>query len=167
MAATPANNPNNDTPPARGFIARGGVWVLAQIPLLIAAYALPLAERAPAPLPLRVAGIIGIMIGLILTAVALAQLRRALTPFPEPRAAGELRTDGLYAWVRHPVYSGLILAAAGWGLYWASAWGAITTVALFLFFDRKAAREERALARRYAGYKDYAARVRKLLPGVY
>ena len=167
MAATPADNPDNDTPPARGFIARGGLWVLLQIPLLIAAYVLPLAERAAAPPALRVLGVIGIVGGLLLTAAALAQLRRALTPFPEPRADGELRTDGLYAWVRHPVYSGLILSAAGWGLYCASPWGAITTVTLFVFFDRKAAREERALARRYAGYKDYAARVRKLVPGVY
>lgn len=167
MAITPPENSDRNTSAPHGFIARGGVWVLAQIPLLIAAYALPLADRAEAPQALRILGAVGVVGGLVLTAVALLQLRRALTPFPEPRADGALRTDGLYAWVRHPVYTGLILAAAGWGLYCASAWGALTTAALFLFFDRKAAREERALARRYGDYRAYAARVRKLLPGIY
>lgn len=167
MAQAPSKNRDRDAPEARGFIARGGLWVVAQIPLLIAAYALPLADRAVAPQALRLFGAIAVAGGFMLTAIALLQLRRALTPFPEPRADGALRTDGLYAWVRHPVYTGLILAAAGWGLYCASAWGALTTAALFLFFDRKAAREERALARRYGDYPAYAARVHKLLPGIY
>lgn len=166
MAITPPDHPDRDLSAPRGFIARGGLWVVAQIPLLLVAYALPLADRAPAP-ALRLLGAIGVVAGLLLTAIALLQLRRALTPFPEPRADGALRTDGLYAWMRHPVYTGLIVAAAGWGLYCASAWGALTTAALFLFFDRKAAREERALARRYGDYPAYAARVRKLVPGIY
>lgn len=113
------------------------------------------------------AGVVAVMVGLLMSIVALLQLRSALTPFPEPRAQGALRTDGLYAWVRHPVYTGLILAAAGWALYCASAWGALTTAILFLFFDRKAAREERALARRYSEYAAYSARVPKLIPGIY
>lgn len=167
MAITPPENPDRNLSAPRGFIGRGGLWVVAQIPLLLAAYALPLADRVAAPPALRILGAIGIAGGLTLTAVALLQLRRALTPFPEPRADGALRTDGLYAWVRHPVYTGLIAAAGGWGLYWASAWGALTTAALFIFFDHKAAREERALARRYNEYAAYAMRVRKLIPGIY
>ena len=163
----PSGHPQRDATPAHGFVARGGWWVLAQIPLLILAYALPLADRTTAPAIFRILGGGAIVAGLFLSVVALLQLRRALTPFPEPRADGALRTDGLYAWVRHPIYTGLIVASMGWGLYCASALGALTTAALFLFFDRKAAREERALAHRYGGYAAYAARVRKLIPGIY
>lgn len=160
--------PNHSAPTiARTFVARGGLWVLAQIPLLVLAYWLPLAHRAAGPRALTLIGSIAIVFGMGLTLISLLQLRRALTPFPEPRPDGALRTDGLYAWVRHPVYAGLITVAAGWGLYCASVWGLATTAALFLFFDRKASREERALARRYPDYGAYAARVKKLLPGIY
>lgn len=150
-----------------GFIARGGVWVLGQIPLLILAYWLPLATRTAAPRAVMSMGLIVLIAGMTLSLVALLQLRRALTPFPEPRADGALRTDGLYAWVRHPVYTGLIIVAAGWGLYCFSPWGIATCGALLIFFDRKASREERALNRRYPNYGAYAARVNKLLPGIY
>lgn len=150
-----------------GFVARGGMWVLAQIPLLILAYWLPLATRAAAPSFLATIGLIVLIGGMTVSLIALLQLRRALTPFPEPRVDGALRTDGLYAWVRHPVYTGLIVVAAGWALYCYSPWGIATCGALLVFFDRKASREERALSRRYPHYAAYTARVKKLLPGIY
>lgn len=161
------SNASDSPPVAKGFVARGGLWVLAQIPLLVLAYWLPLTHRAVGPRALTTLGLVAVAIGVALTTIALLQLRRALTPFPEPRDGGTLRTDGLYGWVRHPVYAGLIVTAAGWGLYTFSAWGIATTAALFFFFDRKASREEHALARRYRDYPAYAARVKKLLPGLY
>jgi protein-S-isoprenylcysteine O-methyltransferase Ste14 len=69
--------------------------------------------------------------------------------------------------VRHPIYSGLILAALGWA-FWVHGWLTIGyVVVLFVFFDIKSRREERWLAEKYAGYEAYRKRVHKLIPFVY
>jgi protein-S-isoprenylcysteine O-methyltransferase Ste14 len=94
-------------------------------------------------------------------------LGSALTPFPRPLASGRLRQSGAYAWVRHPIYGGLVLASLGWSLSWLSLPGLLCSVVVFLFFDRKSAFEERLLRARFPEYAGYAQRVRKLLPRIY
>lgn len=59
---------------------------------------------------------------------------------------------GAYSLVRHPIYSGLILAAFGWALLRGSPLGLIYGVVLLVFFDLKARREERWLAAKFAAY---------------
>ena len=78
-----------------------------------------------------------------------------------------LVTIGPYALVRHPIYSGLILAAFGVGLVvhgWLTLAYALT---LLLFFDIKSRREERWLSGKFSGYDAYRKRVRKLIPWLY
>ncbi len=43
--------------------------------------------------------------------VAATALGRGLTAAPLPNSHAELRTGGLYRFVRHPIYSGLLLFA--------------------------------------------------------
>ena len=78
-----------------------------------------------------------------------------------------LRQSGIYAWVRHPIYGGLVLASLGWSLSWLSLPGLLFSVVVLLFFDRKGAFEERLLRARFPEYAGYARRVRKLLPWIY
>lgn len=152
------------------FTARGGWWVAAQVPVLIGAALIPLATGAGALMPgqgLQWAGVAATMLGLAITAAGLLALGDALTPFPRPRQNAALRTHGIYARVRHPVYGGLIIASLGWSLWWLSALGAVYALLVFVFFDRKSAREEIWLAAKFPGYADYRRRVRKLIPLVY
>jgi protein-S-isoprenylcysteine O-methyltransferase Ste14 len=85
---------------------------------------------------------------------------------PEPRATARLVTTGPYAYVRHPMYTAVMLAslalAAGWNtpLHW------IALVALVVVLWVKAAREERLLAARFPGYAAYAARTPRFLPSL-
>ncbi|HEY3007511.1 MAG TPA: NnrU family protein [Micromonosporaceae bacterium] len=64
------------------------------------------------------AWLIGIAV-LMIAAASLAvmagavELGRGLTVSPLPPAAAQLRTTGVYACVRHPIYSGLLLGGAG------------------------------------------------------
>jgi protein-S-isoprenylcysteine O-methyltransferase Ste14 len=107
-----------------------------------------------------------------LTGVALfVWARRALggsfTIFPRPKPGARLVTDGPFALVRHPIYSGAILAFAGCSLAF-SPWGLAATLVLALVWAGKARVEERHLAERFPEYADYRRRVRKrLLPLVY
>lgn len=86
---------------------------------------------------------------------------------PHPRDNSELRTNGVYRFVRHPIYGGLILCAAGYAMLFPSALEIALVLCAILFFDRKATREEGWLRDRYSTYEEYAKDTRKLFPWLY
>lgn len=152
------------------FLARGGLWVIAQVPVMIGALALPWyagAGRIDSASFVALTGIALTVLGVLMLAAGIAALGRDLTPFPRPLGHARLRRGGVYALVRHPIYAGLILASLGWALAWQSIAGIVFTLFVFLFFDRKSAHEETFLRARYNDYGDYTRRVRKLIPGIY
>ncbi|MEG3860532.1 methyltransferase family protein [Microcoleus sp. herbarium12] len=106
-------------------------------------------------------------IGLIFIIKGLIDLGKNLTPLPYPREDGELVQTGIYRIVRHPLYSGLILAAFGWTLWQMSLSHLIATAILLIFFDIKANREETWLTQKYPDYLEYRQRVKKIIPGIY
>jgi protein-S-isoprenylcysteine O-methyltransferase Ste14 len=80
-----------------------------------------------------------------------------------------LRTNGLYRWMRHPSYTGMLLIFAAVGLYqrnWIS-------LAILLIFPTAALIyrihvEELALTEAFGSqYVDYSKSTRRLLPGIY
>lgn len=160
-----------DKPGTKTFTERGGWWVLAQIPLLIIAYLMPLWFGRSVPFThldvISVAGLILLGAGILQSAAGVVAMGRVLTPFPCPVEHGELRTSGAYSLVRHPIYSGILFMALGWSLYRFSVPGVVFDGLLFVFFDRKAAREEQWLIERFPAYAAYRKRVRKLIPGIY
>jgi protein-S-isoprenylcysteine O-methyltransferase Ste14 len=149
------------------FAARGGWWVAAQLPMLSLAAALPPWAAGTWPMPVRVSGWALFALGLLVSAAAALSLGRSLTPFPRPRADGQFCGRGLYRRVRHPIYTGVLVASLGWALAWQSLAGLLFLPLLFVFFDLKARREERWLAERYPEYRGYCRNVRRFFPGVY
>jgi len=105
--------------------------------------------------------------GLVAAALGLVSLREVLTAAPRPVEGGRLIESGIYGLVRHPIYTGIIAAATGFGLVTASLPALLVALAFLLFFDRKARREEAWLLAAYPGYAAYRRRVRKLVPFVY
>lgn len=150
----------------KGFVARGGLWVAAQVPLLAAVAVLAPYTGALLDGPLSLLAYALLAAGIALGAWSASALGRALTPYPRPLEGEPLRTEGPYRFVRHPIYSAVLLLAAGWALLWQSDWGALVLAALYVFFELKAAREERWLEETHAGYAAYRARVRKLIPWI-
>ena len=113
-----------------------------------------------------VASILGLS-GLIFIIKALIDLGKNLTPLPYPRENGELVQTGIYGIVRHPLYSGLILATLGWTLFQMSLSHLIASALLIILFEIKANREEAWLTKKYPAYSEYRQRVKKLIPGIY
>ena len=112
----------------------------------------------------------GIAIGLLaclIMAIAAINLGRNLTPLPHPKDDSVFIQSGLYQYVRHPIYFGVLLAALAWLLIFPGLYVLAYSICLFLFFDIKARREEVWLVERFSSYKDYQARVKKLIPGIY
>src|SRR3972149_6393764 len=72
---------------------------------------------------------------------------------------GELVTNGLYARVRHPQYTGLFLITAGMLVQWPTIITVATWPALIVIYSRLARREEREAEARFGqAYRGYAAR---------
>ena len=86
---------------------------------------------------------------------------------PEVKAGAELVTRGPYRRLRHPMYTALILVAAGLVAIDPRLPRIALLVALFFVLNAKAAREEALLAERFPQYRDYMARAARFLPGVY
>jgi protein-S-isoprenylcysteine O-methyltransferase Ste14 len=150
---------------------RGGGWVAVQ-GILIAAILLSAFAGGEWPDRLEpaadAAGALLLALGIGLLAGGSAALGRALTPFPAPRRAGELRTTGVYGRIRHPMYGGGILAALGWSAIFATLLGLALTAALALFAELKARREELWLEEEHPAYRDYRRRVpRRFIPFVW
>ncbi len=152
------------------FVARGGLWVLAQVPVLLLSAVgsvwFGTGHFIPRH-PLAVAGAAVVMLGVLLCVWGLTGLREALTPFPKPLYDASLRRTGAYRLMRHPIYAGLMLASIGWALWWLSAAGLLYAAAVAIFFDRKAAHEEIWLREKYPEYADYERQVKKFIPGIY
>jgi len=114
--------------------------------------------------------ILGLALGAAGGLLVLAGVNRLgtnLTAVPYPKDDASLVTSGPYHFVRHPIYSGLILAALGWALL-RNGWLTLAyALILFIFFDVKSRREERWLRQKYRDYEAYQQCVRKLIPFVY
>lgn len=150
--------------------ARGGGWVVIQFGLLAAIVGSGLlAGGWPDGVRwwLKGAGALLLFCGLLVIVQAARALGSGLTPFPKPAEGGELVQGGPYGVVRHPIYSGGILVAAGISLA-LSPWALLPTAALALVWALKAAVEERFLADRFPAYATYRRRTRyRLIPYVY
>ena len=154
--------------------SRGEYWVVAQAALVLGFALLPVYRLPDFKLPIWL-GLYGVLPSVtILAGFALVfflkgfwDLGHSLTPLPYPRTDGELVQSGVYGTVRHPIYSGLILGSLGWALYQLSVTHLVGAIALFVFFNAKASREEIWLTEKYPDYPEYCQRVKKLIPGIY
>ncbi len=76
--------------------------------------------------------------------------------------------SGPYHFVRHPMYSGTLLAWIGSALALGSWWMLIPAAAGIVLFVWRTGREDATLHEKLPGYTDYAQRTRyRLLPGVW
>lgn len=151
--------------------AHGEGWVTGQVLLLAAVGVAGVVDRpdwdGDALAVSTVVGLGLVVAGLVIGIVGVRDLGPSLTPVPRPKDGAALVQKGIYGWVRHPLYLGLVLGALGWALFSASLLGVAFTVALAVFLDLKARREEVWLRERYPLYAHYARRVRRFVPGVY
>jgi protein-S-isoprenylcysteine O-methyltransferase Ste14 len=77
-------------------------------------------------------------------------------------------TTGPYRFVRHPMYTGVLLMYAGWPLILGSMWSYVVVGIIVVLFVVRTALEDRTLRTELEGYEAYAGRTRyRLLPGVW
>jgi protein-S-isoprenylcysteine O-methyltransferase Ste14 len=152
---------------------RGEGWVAAQLVLFaiiaIAGLRDLVGQGSVTPWgpAVSVIGIGAIVVGGGVAARGIWDLRSGLSPFPRPIAGAPLVESGAYRLVRHPIYSGLVLGAIGWGLATGSILAIGAAGLLFLLLAAKSHREEAWLAAIYPEYGAYQRRTKRLIPGIY
>lgn len=104
------------------------------------------------------------LLGIIGVLVCAASLRRSLTVVPIPKEEGQLSTTGLYRYVRHPMYSSVLLLALGISLNSGSAIKYLLTLSLCVLFYLKSVYEEKYLRLKYPNYAEYSARIPRFIP---
>lgn len=81
------------------------------------------------------------------------------------RARDQLATRGIYSYLRHPQYLGLVLVTAGWLVHWPTLPGLVMWPILVLLYYRLARQEDRYLAEKFGQeYWVYAEKTPMLFP---
>ena len=153
---------------------RGSHAVLWTTIVLAIFAAIQVASRGAAHLPgpmldWAVAGTAVLLVGLVLRWTAILTLRRAFTVDVAIAKDQRIVDHGIYGVLRHPAYTGSLLAFLGMGLVFGD-W--LAGIVLFLpitaaFFYRIHV-EERALRAAFGeDYEHYARRTKRLIPFVY
>jgi protein-S-isoprenylcysteine O-methyltransferase Ste14 len=139
----------------------------------ILSWFLPYADRRdlfvwPESHTLRYVGLVCVGAGVGLRVAGMAQLRELFSGFVSVQKDHRLITDGCYRWLRHPIYTGSILALAGMMLVFRSQ---VIVLILPLYIIGTVFRisdEERLLVEVFGQeYKRYQAHTWRLIPFIY
>ncbi len=152
----PTDHPGVFAPPPLAAFA--AVALGLALDRLLPAYILAVLVPRPARL---VIGLLSILAGCGLAIAGWKAFMRSGTPVSPYRPAIALVTTGVFAYVRNPIYAGLILIVFGIGFASASDWTLVMTVALALALHFGVVlREERYLETTFGdAYLAYKRRV--------
>lgn len=113
---------------------------------------------------LQVAFLVLSGIGLFIALFAILQLSTNLSPFPKPRKNAHLKINGVYKYIRHPMYSGIIIFLFFLSLYFASGYKIAIVFLLLTLFWFKSEYEEEQLCLKYPNYRDYRQDTGRFFP---
>ncbi|GJD12002.1 hypothetical protein Gasu2_61160 [Galdieria sulphuraria] len=95
--------------------------------------------------------------------------KEQLTPWPAPVPQSQLRTEGLYRFVRHPMYLGVVLASFGFSGTTNSSERLLLSLGLLYLLIKKVEVEETFLEKKFGEeYKSYREKVPyRIIPKVF
>lgn len=122
----------------------------------------------PASVALQLIGCLGCVAGLGFAVWARWTIGRNWSNVASIKEHHELIETGPYRWVRHPIYSGLLLFVISTAIVQGKVQGLAAIVVLVLGLGWKIAIEERLMKQQFPSeYAAYEARVKRLIPFVF
>ncbi len=118
---------------------------------------------------IRYAGLALLIVGLAIRWTAVVSLGRSFSANVAIRAQQRLKTNGLFRFVRHPSYFGLLLVIVAIGIHTHNWIGfAICVIPPFLALSYRIHVEEAALKTAFGeAYEAYSGRTKRMIPGIY
>jgi protein-S-isoprenylcysteine O-methyltransferase Ste14 len=113
---------------------------------------------------LQLAGLFFGVIGIIISLVSLLALNKNLSAFPTPKQSAELIQSGIYKYIRHPIYSGILFFTFGFSIYSENTLRLLIFFTLLILFRFKAAYEEKLLQNKFSNYDVYKKTTGMFLP---
>ncbi len=104
--------------------------------------------------------------GLSLMIVSAIQLGRSYSSFTRPRASGVFVRRGIYRYVRHPIYTGLMIVSLAFLLSRPTLPVGTTYLLIVLVTNVRAGIEEGQLKEAYAEYPEYRRSTKRYIPFV-
>lgn len=145
------------------YMSRGTGWVIAQgaifVFFLIAVLYGDTVQDVPGLILAQVVGLIVGVAGAAVSVWALVQHGWSVSPFPKPVEGAHLVVSGPYRYVRHPMYTGVVVFTLGVGLAYANPIAMLSSVTFLVFFMAKAGSEEEMLVDTVDGYRAYRSKV--------
>lgn len=147
------------TSPQRRF---GGLLVVGQFALI----ALCLLPVGPTLGPgLRPLGLLCLGLAAGVGGLALVALGSDTRVHPAPHGTATLHTHGIYAWIRHPMYTAVLLACSGVTLSTARVLSVVALLCLGVVLTVKRRFEDHLLEQRFGmAFEAYRDRVPALIP---
>ena len=145
---------------ARGFFPRLAAVVGSYV---LGAYAF-FPRNAELPPLLQLVSAMLIVAGTIDAVWVLCWLGRSFSVMAEAR---QLVTSGPYRFVRHPLYLAELISTLGIFIAFASPWTSVVVLVQLAAQIRRMLNEEQVLGTAFPDYAAYAARTRRLIPGVW
>lgn len=110
------------------------------------------------------AGVALLTVGLAVSLLAVVQMGRSWRMGIDREGPGALVTGGLYRRIRHPIYSGMLLAASGLFLMTADVLALTVAAAAWVGLPVQARLEEEFLASTYPDYESFKSRTGRFWP---
>jgi protein-S-isoprenylcysteine O-methyltransferase Ste14 len=164
-----------DSPPSLGHRERKSIFLrpikMAKSAVLVAICVqtlflnvLPMPRQ---PRVVRIAGMGIFFLGLITAIVGRLHLGKSWVALEDYQVLPDqtLVTNGIYRYIRHPIYAGDLLLLIGLELTLAS-WALLGVSIPVITVMRQAAAEERLLSRTLPGYTAYLGRTKRFIPFV-
>ena len=122
----------------------------------------PISRR---PRSVRVIGLILYVLGLATAVAGRVQLGKDWANLEDSRVmqGQALVTDGIYRYVRHPIYTGDLLLLAGLELA-LNSWLVLVVAIPLVVVARQVGKEEELLGRAFPDYGDYRQRTKRFIP---
>lgn len=123
-------------------------------------------DRSASAAQLGIGSVLGLT-GLTLGILSLLALGRNFRVYAAPRRSGTLIQTGVYAHIRHPMYSGVALGLAGYVLCFGSHFFIPIWAAVAILYVLKGVKEEAILLEKFPEYEEYRKRAWRFIPYIH